>query len=90
MPCALAPQRARRRAPPADDADRQEQHRLAALLPHEDAQHDATHADDGQHGADDVDPAGPGVGHVADEPDAPNSTIAMITASSRNPTRHER
>ena len=43
--------------------------RLAALLPDEDAEHDAAHAEDGEHRADDVDVARAGVRHVADEPD---------------------
>ena len=51
-----------------DRADRHEQHdRLAAFLPHEDAEHDAAHADDGQHGTDRVDVARTGVLDVADE-----------------------
>ena len=44
--------------------------RLAAFLPHEDAEHDATHAHDRQHRADHVDSRGPGVRHVLDQPDA--------------------
>ena len=35
---------------------------LTALLPDEDAQHDPAHAEDGEHGAHDVDPTGTGVG----------------------------
>ena len=43
---------------------------FAALLPHQDAEHDTTHAHHGQDRAHDVDPAGPGVGHVPDQLDA--------------------
>ena len=51
-----------------DRAERHEQQdRLAAFLPHEDAEHDAAHADDGQHGTDRVDVARSGVLDVADE-----------------------
>ena len=42
---------------------------LPALLPHQDAEHDATHAEHGQDGADDVDLARAGVGDVAHQPD---------------------
>ncbi len=44
-------------------------HRLAALLPDQDAQDDAAHAHDGEDGADHVDVARSRVGHVADQPD---------------------
>ena len=53
-----------------DGPDRHEQDDvLAALLPHQDAEHDAAHAHDRQHRADDVDAARPGVGDVVDQPD---------------------
>ena len=71
LPCALAfdeppgQQRERDRAERHEQADR-----LAAFLPDEDAEHDAAHADDGQHGADRVDLARSGVFDVADELDA--------------------
>ena len=49
-----------------DGADHQQRaDRLAALLPHEDAEHDAAHAEHGEDGADGVDAARPGVRHVA-------------------------
>jgi hypothetical protein len=57
--------------PHRDRADEQERtDGGAALLPHQDAQHDPAHPGDGEDGAHDVDVAGPGVGHVAHEPDA--------------------
>ena len=43
---------------------------LAALLPHQDAEHDAAHADDRQHRAAPVDDSGAGVLRVFDETDA--------------------
>ena len=43
---------------------------LAALLPDQDAEDDAAHADDGEHGAAPVDRARARVRHVLDEPDA--------------------
>ena len=42
-------------------------HIAAALLPHEDAEDEATHADDGEDGAHGVDLARPGVGNVLDQ-----------------------
>ena len=42
----------------------------AAFLPGEDAEHDAAHAEDGEHRADDVDAAFSGVGDVVHELDA--------------------
>ena len=62
-------QRASPKSPTAPTAMRA-QHRLAALLPHQDAQHDAAHAHDRQRCADSVDASVPGVGDVLDEPDA--------------------
>ena len=42
---------------------------LAALLPDQDPEHDAAHADDREDGPDEVDAAVAGVGHVLDQPD---------------------
>ena len=42
---------------------------LAALLPHEDAEHDPAHAHHRERGTDEVDAARPRVGDVAHEPD---------------------
>ena len=51
-----------------DEADRdQDADGLAALLPDEDAEDDAAHPDRREGGADGVDRARPGVGHVVDE-----------------------
>ena len=58
--------RARETAPIA----RSSADRLAALLPDEDAQHQAAHAEDREERPDEVDLAWPGVRHVADEPAA--------------------
>ena len=67
-----------------DEADRdQEADELPALLPDEDADHDAAHADGRQDRADDVDAARARVRHVADQP-RPLRTTAMTTTSSRN------
>ena len=66
-----------RRTEPVDEraegerAEREQRaDRLAALLPHEDAEHDAAHADDGEERADRVDAARARVRHVTDELDA--------------------
>ena len=67
---ALAPHEPPGQRDQGDRPDRHEQDdELPALLPDQDAEHDAAHADDRQHRADDVDLAGPGVRHVLDEPD---------------------
>ena len=58
-------QRQRNRTERHDQADP-----LAAFLPDEDSEHDAAHADDGQHRTHRIDVTWPGVFHVADEPDA--------------------
>ena len=64
---ALAPHEPAGERPERDEADRdQDADVLAALLPDEDAEHDAAHADGREHRADDVDVARPGVRHVAD------------------------
>ena len=53
-----------------DHADRQQRRdRFAAFLPHEDPEHDAAHAEDGQDRAHHVHAPIAGVGHVADELD---------------------
>ena len=53
-----------------DGADGDEEADVAtALLPHEDAEHDAAHADDGQNRADQVDLSRSGVGDVLDQTD---------------------
>ena len=54
-----------------DRADRDQRgDGLAAFLPHQDAEHDAAHAEHGQDGADEVDAPGSGVRDVVDELDA--------------------
>ena len=68
--------RLRRSQPPdqpgqRDRADRQQRaDGFAAFLPHQDAEHDAAHAEDGEDRADAVDAPRAGVGNVADEFDA--------------------
>ena len=53
-----------------DRADRDQQpDGLASFLPHQDPEHDAAHADDGEDRADHVDLPRPGVGDVVDELD---------------------
>ena len=70
LPSALAPDEPVGEGGERDGADgHQEADELAALLPDEDAEHDAAHADDGQDGADQVDLARSGVGDVLDEAD---------------------
>ena len=70
--------------------DRHEQaDELAALLPDQDPEHDAAHADDGQDRADDVDLAGAGVGDVADQPDLAQDDGDDDDLSA-NPTRQDR
>ena len=76
------PRGERRRAPPRPTTMRAPTG-LAALLPGEDAEHDAAHAERPRAARRRRRPAGPGVGHVAHIP-SPDSTIAMTTASSRN------
>ncbi len=62
---ALAPDQPGGEGREGGDADRdQGAHRLAALLPDEDPQHDAAHAEDGEDRADGVDAAWPGVRDV--------------------------
>ena len=74
-----------------DRADAQERaDGLAALLPDQDAEHDAAHADDGQDRADDVDLRGTRCTGTSRTSLMPDSTTAMITTSSANPTRHDR
>ena len=43
---------------------------LSALLPDQDGQHDATHAEDGEDGAHDIEGSGSGVRRVLDQLDA--------------------
>ena len=43
---------------------------LAAFLPHQDAEHDAAHAEDGEDGTHGVDATRSGIGHIGDEFDA--------------------
>ena len=62
---------------------------LAALLPDEDAEHDAAHADDREDRADRSTPRGPVYG-TSRTSLMPDSTTAMTTTSSRNATRHDR
>ena len=65
LPGTLAPAQPERKADQARQTDHQQRpHRLATLLPHEDAQDDAAHTDDGEDGSHGVDLAGTGVGHV--------------------------
>ena len=53
-----------------DGTDRQERcDGFAPFLPYQDAEHDAAHAQDGEHGADHVDPPWSGVGRIVDESD---------------------
>ena len=75
--------RATRRARQADGTDHEQQRDgLAALLPHQDPEHEPAHADDRQHRADHVDAraspcrARPGSGSI------PDRTTAMTTTSS--------
>ncbi len=68
---ALAPHEPAGERPEGEQADRdQDADELAALLPDEDADHDAAHADGRQHRADDVDAARAGVRHVVDQLEA--------------------
>ena len=74
-----------------DEADREEHaDRSAALLPDEDPEHDAAHAERREDRADDVD--APSIRCTARRGRAccPTSTIAMITTSPKNATRQER
>ena len=74
-----------------DEADgEQRDDGAAALLPDEDAEHDAAHAERGEDRADDVDASVAGVRARRGRSRLPTSTIAMITTSPKNATRHER
>ena len=91
LPLALAPAKPEDQRGQGQRPDYQERgDRLAAFLPDQDAEDDAAHAEHGEDRTDQVDGPRPGVGRVADEPDAGQHTIAMIKTSSRNPTRHDR
>ena len=71
MPSRLRRTSQRASDPSATSADRdQDADELPALLPDEDADDDAAHADGRQQRADDVDVARAGVGHVLDRPQA--------------------
>ena len=97
---ALAPDQPAGQRPERDEADRdQDADELPALLPDEDADHDAAHAGRRQHGADDVDAPRAGVGHVMDaleaaeddrdhhhlqqEPDSPGEESGQEAAEQR-------
>ena len=68
---ALAPHQPAGQEHERDHAERdQRAHELAALLPDQDAEHDAAHADDRERRADQVDVPVTRVGHVADQLDA--------------------
>ena len=92
LPLALAPHEPAGERDQGHSADGHEQaDELAALLPDEDAEHDAAHAR-GRTGR--RPPRRPGAdpvyGHVLDEVGSGESTTAMMTTSSPKPTRHER
>jgi hypothetical protein len=71
LPLSLSPpQPVRERSERQDAEPDDEPNEFASLLPHEDAEHDAAHPDDGEDRADGVDTTGPGVRHVPHEPDA--------------------
>ena len=70
LPLALAPREPEDQPRHGNGTDRQERaDGFAAFLPHQDAEHDPAHAQDGEHRADGVNTPGPCVGRVADEPD---------------------
>ena len=74
-----------------DGADRdQGADRLAALLPHEDAEHDAAHADDRQDRADDVDAAVAGVLARRGRARCPTARRRSRRPRARKATRHDR
>ena len=70
MPLTLPPPEPDDQRRQTDHPDRQEGGDRLAFLPHQDAEHDAAHAQDREDGADHVDGPRPGVGGVTDEPDA--------------------
>ena len=71
FPCALPAHQPIGKRGQRDHADREEQaDGFATLLPRENAQHQAAHAEDREHCADEVDLARARVRHLADEPAA--------------------
>ena len=89
------PRRSRRSSHQASEpsatapAARKSAHELAPLLPGEDAQNEAAHAQDRERGAYEIDFAGPVYGTSLRAPTL-KSTTAITTTSSKKPTRHER
>ena len=92
LPCALAPHEPADAASPAPTAPTamSSADELAALLPHQDAEHDAAHADDRQHRADRRRRSRGPVYGTSRTSLMPESTTAITTASSTNATRHDR